>query len=313
MPIATSEPVVVLSLLGLFILVLDAYISLFVVAYLKPILKPTTVAQPSNKIGKNTGSVRKELLNNPPVSSLTSVDESAGDIPSPQKPSLAPALLDNVNHEIRTPLAGIMAAAQVLHDELGPHHQEFTEMLVENSRRMNNAISNVIDLVMLEKEEYQVDTAELNLEEEIDALVAPHQKSAHAKGIQLNVLPFHQNLTLQTDPQLLRKVLNQLLSNAIKFTDAGAVSLKVKLDDQWVHVEIKDTGSGIPKAFLPALCNPFTPGSQRLTRTHNGQGLGLALTRRMIDLAGAKIDVNSAPGAGSTFTVSYPKTPKQQN
>ncbi|MFK7843736.1 MAG: sensor histidine kinase [Rhodothermales bacterium] len=220
--------------------------------------------------------------------------------------SLQTALIDNVNHEIRTPLAGIMATAQILHDEVGPNHQELTEMLVESGKRMNNAISNVIELVALKEDVYQLDTVPVQVSEEVELMVSSHQKQATTKGIKLDIGPINKKLTLQTDPQLLRKVLNHLLNNAIKFTDSGSVKLSVKEDKRWLHVEIKDTGVGISKAFLPNIYQPFTQGSQGLCRTHNGQGLGLALTKRMVDLAGGKISVATESGAGCTVTVSYP-------
>ena len=222
--------------------------------------------------------------------------------------SIKSALMDNVNHELRTPLAGIMATAQILHDEVGPHHQELTEMLVENSRRMNNAISNVIELVAFKDNAYQIDSVPVQISEELESMRMLYLSQAQAKGISLDLELDTMDLTLKTDPQLLRKVLNHLINNAIKFTDEGSVKLTVKKDHGWLHVEIKDTGIGINRAFLPNIYKPFMQASQGLARSYNGQGLGLALTKRMIDLAGGKISIASSSGSGSTFTVSYPNT-----
>ena len=273
-------PVVVLLYLGLFLFITDVCMSFLVLTYTRPELLPAFIKSKS---------------------------KPAPDV-DPQKAGFSSALLDNVNHEIRTPLAGIMASAQILHEVVGPAHQEFTAMLIENSRRMNNAISNVIEFVNLENTTYRVDTAPVELHRELETLVLPHQQEAASKGIDFQICPKNREVVLNTDPQLLRKVLGHLLDNAIKFTEQGSVSVSIEKESRWLHVEIKDTGIGINKEQLPDLCEPFWQESRGLTRAYSGQGLGLALTRRMLDLAGGKISIKTTPGSGSSFTVSYPYT-----
>ncbi len=286
MTLIPALPVVVLFFLGLFLFVTDMCMSLLRAALTRSDLLPAFLQ--FNTSPEKETPVKKPLVE-------TSDNEFDA------------ALIDNVNHEIRTPLAGIMATAQILHEVVAPGHQEFTSMLMESSKRMNNAISNVVEFVALDKGSYHVDAISISLQQEIEDLILPHQKEARAKGIQLNVGPINGEFVLKTDPQLLRKVLNHLLNNAIKFTEHGSVRVSVKKENDWMHVVIKDTGIGISKAFLPDIYKPFWQASQGLTREYNGQGLGLALTRRMINLAGGKISIQSTTGSGSTFTVSYPR------
>ena len=294
MVIALTLPVVVLLILGTLLFLLDIFLSMLMVAILQPRKMPAWI----KRIGlKAIDFFQKAEIQPPHV---------------PQQPaaqadtSIKSTLIDNVNHEIRTPLAGILATAQILHDEVSPHHQELTELLVQSGQRMDNAISNVLELVTLKESGYQLDLVPVHVKAEIEALVRLYQNKADKKGLDINLKPPPDDFVLNTDPQLLRKVLNHLMSNAIKFTEDGSVQLSVKKDDKWLHVEIKDTGIGINKSLLPKLYQPFLQGSHGLTRNHNGQGIGLALTKHMIDLAGGKISVDSEQGKGSTFTVSYP-------
>ncbi len=294
MVIALSLPVVVLLILGILLLLLDIMLSFLMVAILRPRKMPALIKR---IVLKSIDFVQKAENQPLPVSQPAAAQADV---------SIKSTLIDNVNHEIRTPLAGIMATAQILHDEVGPHHQELTELLMQSGQRMDNAISNVLELVTLKESGYQLDLVPIHVKDEIESLIKLHRNQADKKGLDINLAPSPEDFILKTDPQLLRKVLNHLMSNAIKFTEDGSVQLSVKKDDQWLHVAIKDTGIGIKKSILPRLYQPFLQGSHGLTRNHNGQGIGLALTKHMIDLAGGKIRVDSEQGKGSTFTVSYP-------
>lgn len=216
-------------------------------------------------------------------------------------------LLDNVNHELRTPLAGILATAQMLHEEASPEQRKLTEILVHSSKRMDTALGNVLKLVELEHRDTEINEEPIHLATTVSALLNGYQKRAETKGIGLNLLPFNPNLTIKTDPVILSTVLEHLLDNAIKFTETGAVQLSVRDEDRWLHVQIKDTGIGINASFIPHLGQPFVQESQGLTRAFNGQGLGLALTRQMLDRVGGQFAVESLSGKGSTFTVSLPR------
>lgn len=215
--------------------------------------------------------------------------------------------LDNVNHELRTPLAGIMATAQMLHEEVSPEQRKLTEMLVHSSKRMDTALGNVLKLVELQNHSTEINEEPIHLATTVSALLGGYQKRAALKGIGLDLLPFDANLTVKTDPIILSTVLEHLLDNAIKFTESGGVQLSVKDENRWLHVQIKDTGIGIQDSFMPHLGEAFIQQSQGLTRAFNGQGLGLALTRQMLDRVGGQFAVESAVGKGSTFTVSLPK------
>ena len=261
-------PVVVLLMVGLFCI--EAYLALLTVVLLRPNL----------------------------VSSLQTTQQ-------PGKPADT-AWLDNVNHEIRTPLAGILATAQILHEEVGPKHQELTEILMASGQRMNNAISDVIDLVALTEQTYQPDRVPVQLSEEIAAMLDRYSAEAAARGIELQLAPVSNDLVVNTDPRLIRKVFQQLVQQAIEFSDTGSVKIAVKKDGKWLHVELKDTSPVMAKNLAYSQHNPLLQAEKEHPLSTGTDGLGLALTKRMINLSGGRISVTQQGGASSTLTVSYP-------
>ncbi|MFB6274083.1 MAG: sensor histidine kinase, partial [Salinibacter sp.] len=112
--------------------------------------------------------------------------------------------------------------------------------------------------------------------------------------------------TLRTDRTLLSRILNNLVQNAIKFTDEGTVGITVEPKEDGVQIEVRDTGVGIAKEFEPHLFDPFKQESEGLAREYEGAGLGLALVKRMVDILAGTIEVESTKGEGSVFTVELP-------
>ncbi len=268
MLLALVIPVVVLLMVGF--LCIEAYLALLVVV----LLRPNLVSSPQK-------------------------------VQPPEKPADT-AWLDNVNHEIRTPLAGILATAQILHDEVSPKHQELTELLMESGERMNNAICDVIELVALTEPTYQPSRVPVQLNSEIKALLERHKAEALARGIDLELAPVTKDFVVKTDPRLLRKVFHHLLQQAIAFTDTGSVKMAVKKDGKWLHVEIKDTSPVMAKNLIYSQHNPLLQAKKNEHNNQHTEGLGLALTKRMINLSGGRISVTHQGGNSNTLTVSYP-------
>jgi signal transduction histidine kinase len=112
---------------------------------------------------------------------------------------------------------------------------------------------------------------------------------------------------LQVDYELLRRVLQHFIHNAIKFTDEGCVAVRTTLDDTHVRIHVEDTGCGISPAFRPRLFDAFAQESEGTTRTHQGSGLGLTVSQRLTERMGGAIEVASTPDEGSTFTLVFPR------
>lgn len=217
------------------------------------------------------------------------------------------ALLDNVSHEFRTPLTGILAAAQMLREGVDTEQRELTEMIIRDGQRMHATLSNVLELVEMEAAAPSVQSETFDLADEIRAAVTPFAPFAARKGIVLVGPPADASCTAVSDPVLLRKVIGNLVDNAIKFTETGEVRVGFEPVGDWIRVDVADTGIGIAQPQLPNLFVPFSQGSQGLNRAYAGTGLGLSLTKRLVDLMGGTLTITSQPGAGSVFSVALPR------
>ena len=129
---------------------------------------------------------------------------------------------------------------------------------------------------------------------------------AARKKLTVDVVAAGEDDTVHTDPSVLRRILANLVGNAIKFTDEGSVTVRVESDPSFVRVHVSDTGRGIAPEFIPRLFDEFSQESSGIGRSHEGSGLGLAITRRLCDMIGAEIAVESTPGEGSTFSLVIP-------
>ena len=217
---------------------------------------------------------------------------------------LKSALLANMSHEIRTPLTAVLGYAEILADEAPDDLRVYAETIRRGGERLLGTLNSVLDLAQIEGGTYTVRTEPVCVLAEARAACDALRPLASAKGVGLAVggTP----AAALADRAALGRVLNNLVGNAIKFTSAGSVSLRVEAHPGGVVLRVSDTGAGISEAFLPRLFDEFRQESEGDGRAHEGNGLGLAITRRLVDLMGGEIAVESALGKGSTFTVRLP-------
>ncbi|NBB85851.1 MAG: hypothetical protein GVY12_06465 [Bacteroidetes bacterium] len=223
-----------------------------------------------------------------------------------QMARLKDAFLANMSHEIRTPLTAIIGFAQVLEDELEGEEQELLQSIGQGGRRLLQTLNSVLDFARLEAGELQVERTEVAVQEEIRHVVRELREQARAKGLPLQVNAPEEPLLVLADPGALGRVLTNLISNAIKFTAEGFVSVVAETAGPDVLIRVKDTGIGISEAFLPHLFEEFEQESSGLNRNHEGSGIGLTITKRLVDLMQGHITVESKKGNGTTFTVQLP-------
>ncbi len=220
---------------------------------------------------------------------------------------LKSAILDNLNHEFRTPLTAIQGYAQILSKEVRTDLQEFTGHIGESGERLMKTLDAVHQLSRLEAENYHLDVAPLNVVEAAGAARRRFGQAAARKGLALRVeTPDGEAIWARLDASALERILDYLLDNALKFTEAGEVVVAVRRHEDQVALSVRDTGIGIDAAFLPHLFEAFTQESTGLTRTHGGIGLGLTVARRLAALIGGSITVESTKGKGSVFTAHFP-------
>jgi len=219
------------------------------------------------------------------------------------------AFLANMSHEIRTPLNGIVAGADLLaRGELSPRARELVEIIGHSGRSLERLLSDILDLVRIEARQVTVENQPFDLGELTRSVGALCALRAEEKGVllEIRVDPAAQQTVIGDDARL-RQVLTNLVSNAVKFTDRGRVTLDVAVEaDERARFSVRDTGIGFDAAEKSRIFERFQQADASFTRRFGGTGLGLAISRELVELMGGVLCCDSAPGEGSTFWFSLP-------
>lgn len=216
------------------------------------------------------------------------------------------SMLANMSHEIRTPLCSILGWSSVLADEVGAPHRELVALIEQSGKRLHRTLDAVLELAHLDANGRQVTPTVVDVAAEVADALEPYRLMAAHKGLDLWFVPPPNPVWANVDASCLRRILTHLVDNAVKFTETGGISVAVEAEEGTLRLRVRDTGIGIGEAFLPHLFEEFKQESEGLTRAHDGNGLGLAITRRLVDLLQGQIHVETKKGVGSCFTVSLP-------
>ncbi len=221
---------------------------------------------------------------------------------------LKTAFLANMSHEIRTPLTGILGFASLLTERLSDKEHEYAQRIASGGRRLMDTLNAVLALSQLEAGQTRLQFEPLHVAEEAREAVGLMETQAQHKNLALalHVAPGAGETRAYLDRGALHSVLHNLISNALKFTEQGEITVMVEKSAQHVHVHVEDTGPGIDETFLAHLFDPFQQASKGWGRTHEGVGLGLAITKRLVERMQGAIAVRSEQGRGSRFTVRFP-------
>ncbi len=226
---------------------------------------------------------------------------------------LRDTFLTNMSHEVRTPLAGILATAQILREEIDGPATELVEILEASSKRLLETINDVLELSALEADTQRVQLRTVDLRRALHDAVAPLHEQAKKKGLALVLEPCAHALYAEIDPAAFDRVMNHLVGNAIKFTPAGSVRICLRNNLHEVQIAVIDTGIGIEQEQLPVIFEPFRQGSMGLSRTHEGNGVGLSIARHYVERMYGTIGVESTPGQGSTFSIQLPRVQQRRS
>ncbi|OYY95588.1 MAG: hypothetical protein B7Y41_03560 [Hydrogenophilales bacterium 28-61-23] len=221
--------------------------------------------------------------------------------------------LANMSHEIRTPLTAIIGFSEALLDvkQSMPERIEGIRTINRAGKHLLTIINDILDLSKIEAGRLEVERLPVPLFDLLDEVASLARLQAESKGIYFHVEPvFPLPETPHIDPVRVKQILFNLIGNAIKFTDQGGVTLRVRHDAaNKLVLEVSDTGIGITREQLARLFQPFTQADASTTRRFGGTGLGLALSRQLAEMLGGGIGVESSPGQGSRFTLSLDSGP----
>jgi signal transduction histidine kinase/CheY-like chemotaxis protein len=220
-----------------------------------------------------------------------------------------------VSHELRTPLNGILGLAQALQlADLEPPHSGSVQAILESGSTLLTLVNDILDLAKIEAGRIEISPMATDLRQALESVVRLYAPQAAEKGIalELHIAPGAPE-TLAFDPMRVRQALSNLVSNAVKFTHAGTVTVKAASfrdgERPMMRIDVEDTGIGMSPETQAKLFQPFTQADAGVTRRYGGTGLGLSITQKLARLMGGDVTVESAPGRGACFTLTFEAAP----
>ncbi len=217
--------------------------------------------------------------------------------------------LASMSHEIRTPMNAVIGFSDILAD--GPLSEEqkgYCQIIRDSGKHLLQIINDVLDFSRIEAGKLNVEITDCSLKHLLDEVASMMEYAAAERGLDFRVdIDSDVPTVIRTDGHRLRQCLLNLISNAVKFTDAGYVHVRVSRQKEgektFIRLAVEDTGIGLAKDRQQAIFEPFTQADGSTTRKYGGTGLGLAITRRLARLLGGDLSLTSEPGAGSTFSL----------
>jgi signal transduction histidine kinase len=220
--------------------------------------------------------------------------------------------LSNISHELRTPLSVVVGFVYLLLNQvigrLTDEQQKVLETVYRNSEELLELIDNVLWMTSLNAGDANATLEKFDPRDVINETIKRHEKAIREKGLKIDIQVSDRGLSLVSDRAKVERIFQNVFNNAVKFTDEGEIKIKLepRSDQPGIDFEIIDTGIGIEESKLDSIFEPFHQTDSSTQRAHSGLGLGLTVARRMADLIGGTVTVNSKPGVGTRVMMRFP-------
>jgi PAS domain S-box-containing protein len=229
---------------------------------------------------------------------------------------LKDAFIANISHEIRTPLNSIMGFTDLIKESFTPYNNKETEkyfdIIEQSSYRLMRTVDMVLSMSRLQIGEMTIKPKSIDLKALVASLILQYSIVAEKKSIHLVFNAINEDFNLISDEYCLSHSISNLMDNAIKYTKNGFVKVSLnRLQNLRLRLIVEDSGIGISEDYLSHMFNPFSQEDPGISRAYEGIGLGLSLTKRLLDSINAEIQVESIRGVGSTFTLLFPPSIEQ--
>ncbi len=215
--------------------------------------------------------------------------------------------LASISHELRTPMIGILGYSELLLAELTDSDQkEMVSLILKSGDRLNDTLNSILDLSKIESQKVDLKLEPTDIVNAIEESRILFVVAAKEKNLKLTYNPGKKKIYVNAEFSMINKIMNNLISNAIKYTAQGEIKILTEIKREKVEIKVSDTGIGILDEHKNIIFEPFRQVSEGFNRSHEGTGLGLTLTKRFVEYLGGNIAVESEFGKGSTFIVELP-------
>ena len=214
------------------------------------------------------------------------------------------ALLANMSHEFRTPLTSILGFTELLAEEVDPDLRTFLDSIERGGRRLLDTLNGVLDLAWIESSEAELELHPLDAQALVSDVSAQFLPIAARRGLTFKVSS--DAAYVRADDESLRRALAAVVDNAVRFCERGGITVSLVVEGADAVICVEDTGIGMVESFVPIASDPFRQASEGDARTHEGVGLGLTIARRLMEIMGGEVSIDSAPGQGTTICLRLP-------